>query len=137
MGEQHVIGRHLVVADGDVVSVYWDGPANLEEVSAIQRIYEQRLIVHPRLFSVFQVARAHPPSLEVRKHMAKWRRTHRVAGSAIVGASLPIRAIATLYLRATSLLGLKTWPVRFVDSEAEAQAFFDELRGPSRSAAEP
>lgn len=137
MGEQHVIGRHLVVTDGDVVSVCWDGPANLEEVSAIQRIYEKRLIVHPRLFSVFQVARAHPPSPEVRKHMAQWRRTHKVAGSAVVGASLPMRAIATLYLRAASLLGLKTWPVCFVDSEAEAQAFFDELRGPPLSAAEP
>ena len=129
MCEQHVIGRHRVVADGDIVSVYWDGPASLDEVTAIQRVYEQRLLAHPCLFSVFQVTRAHPPPPEVRRHMAHWRRTHKVAASAVVGASLPIRAIATLYLRAAALLGLKTWPVRFVDSEAEAQAFFDELRG--------
>lgn len=128
MCEQHFIGRHRVVAAGDVVSVYWDGPASLDELSAIQRVYEKRMTVHPRLFSVFQVNRAHPPPPEVRRQMAHWRRTHKVAGSAIVGASLPIRAIATLYLRAAALLGLKTWPVRFVDSEAAAQAFFDELR---------
>lgn len=128
MREQHIIGKHLVATEGDVVSVHWDGPASLDEMRAIQRIYEVRLLLHPRLYSVFQVTRAHPPAPEVRRHMAQWRRTHKVSGSAVVGASLPIRAIATLYLRAAALLGLKTWPVRFVDSEAEAHGFFDELR---------
>lgn len=128
MREQYVVGKHLVVTDEDVVSVKWNGPTNLAEISAIQRIYEARLVLHPRLYSVFQVTHAHPPPPEVRRHMAKWRQTHKVAASAVVGASRPIRAIATLYLRATTLLGLKTWPVRFVETEAEAHAFFAELR---------
>ncbi len=128
MREQYVIGKHVVVTDEDVVQVKWDGPVKLDEMSAIQRIYEARLLLHPRLYSVFHVTRAHTPPPEVRRQMAKWRQTHKVAGSAVVGASLPIRSIATLYLRATTLLGLKTWPVRFVESEAEAHEFFAELR---------
>lgn len=128
MREQYVIGKHLVVTDEDVVTVRWAGPVNLDQMRAIQRIYEERLLLHPRLYSVFQVTRAHTPPPEVRRQMAAWRQTHKVAGSAVVGASRVIRSIAMLYLRATMLLGLKTWPVCFVESEAEAHEFFAELR---------
>ena len=136
MREQHLIGKHRVFTEGDVVSVQYDGAVNLSEMAMIQGIYESRLRLHPRLYSVFFVAHAVPPPPEVRKGMAQWRRQHKVAGTAVIGASLPIRTIGTLYLRATHLLGLRTWPVRFVDNEAEAQAFLDELRTSAPSAAQ-
>lgn len=128
MREHHVIGKHLVITDGDVVYVHWDGVTSLDEIKTVQGIYEARLRVHPRLFSVFHVARAVPPTPEVRRRMAQWRREHKVAASVVIGASRPLRAIATLYLRAAQLLGLRTWPVAFVEDDAAAQAFLAERR---------
>jgi hypothetical protein len=63
--------------------------------------------------------------------MADWRRRHKVAGTAVIGAGLAVRTIATLYLRAVEMLGLRTWPVRFFDSEQAAQAYLRELRSRS------
>lgn len=127
-GVEQLIGKHRVTIEGDVVSTQFDGILNVPEMTALQRIYEARLRLHPRLFSVLWVAHAVPPPPEVRQVMAHWRRQHKVAGTVVIGASLPIRAIGTLYLRATQLLGLHTWPVRFVTSGAEAQQFLNELR---------
>jgi hypothetical protein len=131
MAEQHVIGKHLVITDQDVVSVHLDGAVSPAEMLALHRLYEVRLRLHPRLFSVLHVARVVPPSPEVRKLMADWRRRHKVAGTAVIGAGLAVRTIATLYLRAVEMLGLRTWPVRFFDSEQAAQAYLRELRSRS------
>lgn len=128
--EEKFIGNHRVLIEGDVVSVQFRGDVDLSEIVALQCVYETRLRKHPRLFSVFQVEQAGIPSLEVRKKMAEWRRDHQVAGTAVIGASLTIRTIGTMYLRAARLIGLLIWPVRFVESETEAQAFIDELRMP-------
>lgn len=122
------IGRHRVVVDRDTVSVHWDGPCSVEEVLLIQQIYNDCLKENACLFSVFFVARAVPPSPEVRKIMADWRKDHTVSASAIIGASLPIRTIGSLYLRATELIGLRSWPARFFEEESAAYAFIQTIR---------
>ncbi len=122
------IGKHRVVVELDTVSVYWDGPCSVEEVRVIQQIYNACLEEHSHLFSVFFVERAVPPSPEVRKLMADWRKDHTVSASAIIGASLPIRTIGSLYLRATELLGLRSWPARWFEEESAAHSFLETLR---------
>ncbi len=122
------IGKHRVVVEKDTVSVYWDGPSSVEEVRAIQQVYDACLNEHAQLFSVFFVARAVPPSPEVRKIMADWRRDKHVSASAVIGASLAVRTMGGLYLRAAELVGLRSWSFRFFEEESEAYEFLDSIR---------
>jgi hypothetical protein len=126
------IGKHRVVVEKDTVSVYWDGPSTVDEVRAIQQIYDDCLTEHAQLFSVFFVERAVPPSPEVRKIMADWRKDKHVCASAVIGASLAVRTMGGLYLRAAELVGLRSWPVRFFDQASEAYEFLESIRQKQR-----
>lgn len=125
---EHEIGLHHVEVRADSIWVRVQGPLSVAQTHTLTRIYEVKLVRTPRIYSVLDVTRGVAPSAEVRKVMADWRRHHHVAGSAVIGASRPIRVVATLYLRAARLLGLRTWPVELVESDAEAHAFLAQLR---------
>lgn len=84
----------------------------------------------PGTFGMLNIARLHEVSPEARAVARELAHDVRIRASAIIGASFHHRVLAMLINKATSLLNpARARPVRFFNSEAEAFAWFDELRG--------
>lgn len=130
MSNEEIIGPHRVRVDGDVVLTRYIGVPEHEHVLEIHRRLDRTLAEHGRLFVINDMRHSGIPSTETRRWIAEWaRRQHAVAGLINFGASLPIRMVQGLLVRASSLLG-RPFPIVPINctTEAEALAIVDDLR---------
>jgi len=133
MQDEESIGTHRVRVDGDTVLTRYVGVPELDHVKEIHLRFERTLAEHGRLFVINDMRRTGIPSTETRHFIARWGQEHPVAGVVNFGASLPIRMLQGLVIRAASLLGKKipVVPVNLT-TEAEALAWVDARRRSAR-----
>lgn len=118
------IGPHRVLVAGDTVLTRYVGVPEMAHVHAIHQRFDRVLAEHGRLYVINDMSRSGIPSSETRRWIAEWARHHPIAGLVNFGASMPIRILQSLILRASALLGSPSsiHPVH-VDGEAEAFAW--------------
>lgn len=129
MANEESIGPHRVRVDGDTVLTRYVGVPELADIKAIHARFERVLAEHGRVLLINDMRRSGIPSSETRAWIADWARHHPIAGIVTFGASLPIRVLQGLLLRAASMLGSKP-PFEMVHcaSEAEAHAWVEDRR---------
>ena len=127
------IGPHHLRVDGDTVLTRHVGVPELEHVREIHRHFERVIAEHGRLFIINDMHHTGVPATETRKWIAEWARVHPIAGHVTFGASLPIRMLQALVMRASALFGKQplTAPTQ-VDGEAEALAWIAARLPPPR-----
>ncbi len=123
------LGKHLVSIEADTVVVVLRGTVELSEVQELAGIFTQ---VHNRLGRVFVLPNVQDgaiPPLKVRRWLVQWLEKNPVltAGAAF-GASLPLRTIFLLLMRAAAALRRMELPVVAVATEAEAREFISRVR---------
>lgn len=105
------------------------GPFLLVDAKEYSRIAEQVLAEHGRVFFVTDLSAAALMPAETRRYFAEWSRRYSAEAVIYYGASLPLRAVATLLLSAARRFsGGKRLAELFVESEAEARAAITELK---------
>lgn len=120
--------QHIAIRD-DEVRVYGERLMDLPEILRMLRIFESVIAHRGRLFVLLISSRVRAaPTPEVRRCIAEWSRHHRINGTALVGGNAVTRAVVTLTARAISLLRQDAQPLIFVETEAEARRWFDEVR---------
>lgn len=83
----------------------------------------------PYVFLLVNLSHIGSVSREARRNSATGSNGIAFRGTAIVGASTPIRILATLVARASDLLSHNVQnPTRFFETEAEARAWIDKRR---------
>ena len=122
MGSELTIGKHRVRIEDDTVLTEWIGTPEYEEVRAIHTQYEVVLAEHGHLFIVNDMRRSGMPNAQTRKFIAVWGQHRTIAGVVNFGASLPIRVLQAMILRALALLGNRP-PIVIENCGNEAEAF--------------
>jgi hypothetical protein len=122
MASELAIGTHRVRVEGDTVLTRYIGVPELADVRRIHAHFDRVLAEHGRLFLINDMHRTGIPATATRKWIAEWARNNPVAGLANFGASLPVRALQALILRATALFGAHQ-PVHPLHFAGEAEAF--------------
>ena len=122
MADEQTIGTHRLRIEGDTVSIRWIGIPLLEDVRTIYKQLEQTLVEHGRLFIVNDMRHSGLPSAQTRQWIAKWALNLPITAIINVGASLPIRVLQSLILRASTLLGNQPI-IESVHCSSEAEAF--------------
>lgn len=119
---EEIIGTHRVRIDGDTVLTRYIGVPEHAHVLAIHQRLDRVLAEHGRLYIINDMSHSGMPSTATRRWIAEWAQHHPVAGLVNFGASLPVRLLQALILRASSLLG-RPLPVIPVHCSNEAEAF--------------
>lgn len=122
MAKEMKIGTHLLRIEGDTVLTRYVGVPKYEDICSIHAEFDRVLDEQGRLFVINDMHQSGLPSAETRRFIATWGATHAVAGVANFGASLTIRVLQELILRAMALVGKKP-PVEVVHCDSEADAF--------------
>ena len=129
------IGITSVAIHDDEVRVSGERLMKLPEIQRMLGIFEMVLSHRGRLFLLFVAGKSSgTPNPETRRYLAEWGRRNNVNGTALVGGSTLTRTVVTLTVRAVSLLRRNPLPLIFVETEAEARTWFDELRTKAASA---
>lgn len=125
------IGRHRVRVSGDTVLTRYIGVPEYENVVEIHRIFDRVKAEHGRLFVINDMRLSGIPSAQTRRFIAEWGANNAV-GTEVVsfGASLPVRALQALVLRAAAILGkgAAIMPAHCAD-EAAAYSWVAARRG--------
>lgn len=122
MADEQTIGTHRLRIEGDTVVTRWIGVPLFEDVRTIYRQLELTLAEHGRLFIINDMRQSGLPSAQARQWIAKWALNLPITAVINFGASLPIRVLQSLILRASALLGNQP-KVEIVHCSSEAEAF--------------
>lgn len=122
MANELPIGPHRVRVVGDTVLTRYVGVPELEHVQQIHAHFDRVIAEHGRLFVINDMRRTGIPATDTRKWIADWARENAIAGLANFGASLPIRVMQGLVLRASAMFG-RNQGVMPVHCNGEAEAF--------------
>jgi hypothetical protein len=129
MDKERAVGPHQLLIDGDVVLTRWIGVPELEHVRDIHQEFEEVLATQGRLFVVNDMRQSGLPAAATRKWIVNWGATHPVVAVVNFGASLAVRVLQGLLLRAIGLLGNKpAIEVVHCRTESEALAWIDARR---------
>ena len=124
------IGPHRMGEDGDIGIIMVQGVLEAEHLSMMQPRSVAMYRRHGYVLTVIDARNATAMTPEARRVGAELnRKTPMVSASAIYGASLLTRTLATLLWRAVALLPPGHAELTFCKTEAEARAWLD-LRRP-------
>ncbi len=128
--DEESIGPHRIRVVGDTVLTRYIRVPELAHVQAIHQRFDRVIAEHGRLYVVNDMSRSGIPSSETRRWIAEWARRHPIGGLVNFGASMAVRMLQSLILRASALLGSPAaiHPVH-VDGEVEAFAWIEAHRG--------
>jgi hypothetical protein len=120
MSEWHPLGKHRFEVLGDVLLVETAGEVDPAETHQIMKLMEDLERDRGRALALFDVTLGASMPPESRKIIAHWdRRGSQPAPTAIVGASLAMRALALLITNAIRLVTHKRVPLAFCKSQAD------------------
>ena len=119
--------------DPDLIIWHFIGQVSADDVRRIYAIQQRFCEGKSHAFVLVHVGRAGHITPEARRIAAEGPKrgaaTMPIRGNAVVGASYQIRILGAMVSRAAALLTpANAVPLRFVDTESEARAWFDELR---------
>jgi hypothetical protein len=114
----------------DLVFVVGVGEMTPAAISALYDEVDRLVAGKDHLFSIADIRRSAVGSPEVRRIALARGQLFPFRGTAIIGASGPVGAVASLLFRAFGVLkpAVKDSPVRFFDTEEEARAWIAERR---------
>lgn len=123
MGEWHKNGKHRMRSDGD--AVFWEvqGDIDVHEMRRCLEYGESVIEKEGRAFLLINGARARTATPEARRFQVDWARTHDISSrgrTVVYGTNIFVRALATLFIRASELIAHQTPTVDFVPTEADA-----------------
>lgn len=118
----------------DVLSMRWKGSFGVAEADALLAYTDELRARVPRLFFLIEVEGATGIEASSRKKIAALTKARPYAGSAVVGASFPIRVAVELIINAAKLVNTDQTETRFFSTLAEANAWIDEVRKASAAA---
>ena len=123
------VGTHRMHQDKDVVLIRWYGTPLYEDLQVIQERFDQVIAEYGYLFIVGDMRHSGLPSAQTRKLISDWSMRNPSVIVVNFGASLIIRTLQGLMLRAMALIGKKS-AIELVqcESEAEALAWVDARR---------
>lgn len=123
----------------DTCFVKYVGDLAGEDVNTMNDALERVASEHPTFFLLVDLSRTGAVSESARRYGVKGMRAMNPCGTAVFGADLHRRVVATLITKAASLIDARIkGPVRFFGGEAEARAWLAHLRdtaAPPRSSA--
>jgi hypothetical protein len=131
------IADHEVEVTGRVVRFILRGDFSEADV----RLYAQHIdAMVPRgepYIAMANVVDANGLGAPARRFLTSWHKGHRCERIAICGASVVMRALMSLAVRALSLIGSRPIELRFysAEAEAEAEAWFAEWETEQQSKA--
>lgn len=127
------VGTHRVRVTGDTVLTRYIGVPEYEHVVEIHRYFDQVKAAHGRLFVINDMTLSGIPSPQTRRFIAGWGSNNPGTQVVSFGASLTIRALQVLILRAGALIGKRPEIVpEHVADEAAAYAWVSARRGSAR-----
>lgn len=122
MSERYTLGPNVLVVEGDTLFLTSVGPFLLQDAQQYCVIAERVLATHGVLYFVTDLRAATLMPPETRRLFAQWSTRFRAAAVIYYGATLPLRAVATLLLNAARLVGKRERSFElFVSSESEAR----------------
>jgi hypothetical protein len=130
VGDWDRVGKHRYRIEGDVFVSINDGPISLTEMQTMMGQVQTAVETRGVRFFLMDLTRAEAPSAEARRWMAQ-NRYEGIEATAGYGASRTLRVLSDLMRRALDVLhgsSQKRAPFRLFETEAQARAFFDELR---------
>jgi len=115
----------------DVLEVRWKGSFGAAEADALFAFTEElrKRPDNKHLFLYIDVHAASGIDSRARKRISDLTKARPYTASAVVGASFPIRVAIELIVNAARLLVKDATETRFFDTDAEARAWLDEVRG--------
>lgn len=118
------LGRHRYQLEGRLVRVTSGGGWSAEEVRELVALLEREQQREPGLGMLLDVANGISVGPASRRALAE--RTDKRGATvpvAVIGASLPVRAVLTMIIRTVQLFGGPAAPVAFFGSDGEALAW--------------
>lgn len=128
---QKKIGEHVFTVHGDVISSTYSGDFTLAQAAQYLDLIEAVLKEHRAYYAFGDVSRMGSLPADARRLIVERHKAYPCAGAAVLGASTLLRSLIVMTVRALTVLGRISTPVRFVKSEDEARAWFDSLRDAS------
>lgn len=136
---KHQIGNHDVELDGDTVFLQFCGDCSPQDIGGILRIIDSIGGSKDKIYILADLSALDKVSPETRRIASQWPGVGRIAGTAIIGATLITRAMVTLVARASTFLSHtpKTGEPYFCKSKEDAQRLIDSLRAARAGSAPP
>ena len=121
-------GPHLIQVEDDIIITRLHGTFTLEHAQTWCQISEDLIAKYGGIFSISDFRAGGTIQPESRCHIGQWPGVPKVRGLAMFGASLMLRVIMTMIVRAAKLLRNYTVPLITVATETEARAWIAEQR---------
>jgi hypothetical protein len=134
---EYQFGSQRLVVEGDLAVSSILGSTSEEELRRILEIYERIIVQHGRYGCLVFSSAMTQVSPEARQLLARWPHSHACYGVALVGASLAMRTVVGLIMRALYLIGVTKAPTEFFKTEVEARAWLQTCRQQAVAAAPP
>jgi hypothetical protein len=122
------LGRHRARQVDDVIEVAFVGPLMLAEAVALHERIAEVFAERGSCYLLADLAALEGLGPDVRRYIGEWHKTHRLSGAALHGASVAMRAIASLTVKAIGMLGNHRTPVVFLRDEPEARRWISARR---------
>lgn len=127
------LGKHLYSVDGALILVETHGSLDPSETQLLMLAMSKLQDTQGQVLALFDVSGGASLPADSRRLIATWdRRAGRPAPTAIVGAGLALRTVATMVVQAIQLVSRKPSPLSFFQTQAEARAWLAE-QGPPQA----
>ncbi|MCK6587259.1 MAG: hypothetical protein HUU21_37095 [Polyangiaceae bacterium] len=126
--DEHRVGQHTVVIQGDLAFVDFIGDESPEEAREIGDLLVGYLVARPRFYVICDVRRIGNVPSETRKTWIRWFKTHSPNAIVLIGAGIGIHTLVKLIIAATRVLTGKEPRFVLVGSEDEARAWVERHR---------
>lgn len=129
MAERYTLGPNSLVVEGDTLFLTSVGPFELAAAQEYSKVAEHVIREHGAVHFVTDLRAAALMPAETRRYFAQWATRFTAKAVIYYGASLPLRAVATLLLSAARLRGNQQRAFElFVQTEQEARAALVEFK---------
>ena len=103
MAERYTLGPNSLVVEGDTLFLTSVGPFELAAAQQYSQVAERVIREHGAVYFVTDLRAAALMPAETRRYFAQWATRFTAKAVIYYGASLPLRAVATLLLSAARL----------------------------------
>lgn len=124
------IGAHHLDEEGDLIKLEFRGDVMLPDIQQILSAISDMVARQGTFGVLVNAADMGTMTPEARRFVGSFTDAHHGYGAAVLGASLPVRAVMTLVTRAVEIFHQHKLPggIHFFQTEAEARAWLDMQR---------
>ena len=123
------VAEHHIALDDEILFVRLRGPLRLPQAQALLAFATDQVKRLPGFFLLLDLrSMGSPPDADSRRLLVQWTKERPPLAAAAFGGNPIVRALATLAIRASSLLSKQDRPLHFFADEAQARDWFAEQR---------